>query len=331
MRRRHNGHARAEASTRRPTARAWLAAVLAMMAWGAPALAGPHEADQATGRVAAFRDHVARGAKLRADKEYRQALAEFQKARALADHPKLMYVTGRLRERIGDCAGARDDFQAARDDARTDDALRQRIERALQANRQCVSHGTLVVHCQPAGARLRVDERAVQCGATVDLTPGSHKILASAPGYRDLQMSVNIEPGKLLETDAALTRQAPAPVADAGHAPTWLTYGAYGAMGAGAALLTAGIISDATATGRQQDLAQASAQGDLAWSRRLIREAQGAQTRTATLYISGAVLAGAGVALWAYDDEVARWLDVDVHPEVQLGAQQATIGATVRW
>ncbi len=304
---------------------------IAVVVWALPALAGG--GDQ-TSKVETFRQHVAEGAKLRKAKKYRQALEHFDEARAIADHPKLMWVTAQLHAQIGDCPGAREDFEQALDDKRTSSKLHAKLEEALEANKQCQSRGTIVVECTPAEVQLRVGERQMACGEEVELEAGTHTLVASADGHSDAEVEVSVEPGGEHTRPIELAEAAPGakPVA---QVPAWMTYTAYGGMGVGSTLLLAGIISDAAATGRQEDLHQAHMQGQLDRTNRLVQEAESAQTRTAVLYTSGVLLATAGGLLWIYDEEAAHWLvgeeDARVQPEVSVGADGASLGATIRW
>jgi tetratricopeptide (TPR) repeat protein len=293
--------------------------------------AGGDEAD----KVETFRQHVARGAKLRKQQQHRQALEHFEKARAIADHPKLMFVTGELHEAIGDCAAARADYEQARSDKRASEALRAKLEEALANNKECESRGQLALDCSPADAQVRLGERDLLCGDLVELKAGSHTLIASAPGHRELQVEVQVEPGSQERHEVHLTELSPRKAKAVAAVPDWLTYSAYGGMGLGATLLVAGLASDASATSRQEELHQAHSRGEFERTNQLVSEAESARTRTAVLYTSGAIVAAAGGLLWVYDEEVAGWVAGDgvaaVQPQVSVGSDGASVGATIRW
>lgn len=309
-----------------------LAIVLALTGWASPGAA--QSGDPATGKVETFREHVARGAKLRKEEKHRQALEHFDAARKIADHPKLMYVTGQLREAIGDCPGARDDYLRAGDDKRASAKLADKLEQSLENNKLCKSWGQLTLDCEPANAGARAGKTELSCGQPIKIEAGKHTLVASAPGYRDLQMTVTIEPGSDLAHELTLTEIPPGETPRV-EVPRWMTYSAYAGMGTGAALIFAGVISDAGAPSRQEDLHQAHTQGQSARTNRLVDEAESARTRTALLYTSGVLLAAGGTLLWVYDEEAALWIggnqEASVQPEVSVSADGASLGATIRW
>jgi hypothetical protein len=310
----------------------------AIAAWvvigGLPAMAQDGTGDDGEGDIEAFRMHVARGAELRQQERYREALARFEKARAIADHPKLMLATGNLREAIGDCGRAREDMRQALDDGRGSTELRKKLVAALEENRQCVNRGVIVVACEPKAAEVHVGRRQIACGEEIELDSGWHTLTARAAGHRDAREQVSVEPGGHHRHDVVLeevvqVREEPDRV------PQWMRYGAFGSMGTGAALVVAGFAFDLSATGRQDELQRAHLSGDAARADRLVREADSAQTRTVVLYSSGVVLAAAGGLLWVYDEEVAGWLEggdgASVRPQVHVGAGEATVGARLVW
>ena len=283
-----------------------------------------------------FKEHVARGASLRRQGNLRLALIEFEKARTIADHPKLMLVSGRLHERLGDCGGARAIFAEALEERRASRALRSKIEEALGHNDECVDHGTLVVECSPPSVALEVDQKPLECGQSLDLPPGKYTLAASASGYHSQKIELVVEAGQLQHQRLALSKKQPQrPVSTDVSTPPWVTYSAWGTLGAGATLMLAGMISDAGATARQRQLDDASSRGDYQRVDALVDQAHSAQTRTAVLYTSGAVLVAAGGALWAFDHEVARWLleptDQPVQAQIVVSEQTTGVRATLRW
>lgn len=270
------------------------AAALLMVAGSVPLQA------QSGGDVETFREHVKRGAELRKAGDHRQALEEFDKARAIADHPKLGYAVGLIYEELGDCAQARAEFEQSLADGRADGGLEDKLNEALEENRQsCVDRGTLVVECIPADAQLSVDGEPTACTSQVELTAGEHTLDASAPDRKSTRVVVTVEPGGEHRQTVELGRAWEGPA---------VTYTKYGAIGLGGALLLGGIFSDAGASSRQSELAEASEQGDVARAERLSDEADSAQTRTVVLYSLGTLFIAGGAALWFYDAEAEALL-----------------------
>lgn len=296
--------------------------------WGLSALlvlASAPLAAQSDGGLEKFTAHVKRGAQLRKDGKPREALAEFEKARAIADHPKLAFAIGRIYEDIGDCGAARQSFERGLEDERSRGALAAKFEEALEQNRQCTDRGVLTVHCEPTNARLLIDGEPTPCPAEVELSAGEHTLEASAPDSETRTQTIRVEPAgqhhETIELGEPWQR-------------TTVTYAKYGALGVGGALLVGGIISDASASSRQDELAEATRQGDVARANRLADEADSAQTRTVVLYSLGALFVAGGAALWAYDAEAEALLagdDSTPAASVEIRGDGASIWATFHW
>lgn len=299
----------------------------AILAAGPAPLLAQTNGDEQDGSVVEFREHVAQGAKLRKAGEFRQALERFQKARQIADHPKLGYAVGRLHEKIGDCAAAKAEFEKGLDDPRTSSKLETRLKEAISTNAECVDRGELVVECRPADAEvtLTVGEETRACPASFELTAGQHTLRASAPELATRTVEVTVEPAgqhrQQIELGEPWQRTA-------------VTYTKYGALGLGGVLFVGGIISDASAGSRQGELAQASSDGDVQRANRLAEEADSAQTRTIALYSVGTLLLAGGAALWFYDSEAEALLMGDnkgPSAHINVTADGASVGATFRW
>ncbi|MFW6057518.1 MAG: hypothetical protein ACOC9W_01570 [Persicimonas sp.] len=286
---------------------------------------------QSGGDVETFREHVKRGAELRKSGEHRQALEEFDKARAIADHPKLGYAVGRIYEDLGDCAQARAEFEQSLADGRAKAGLEDKLNEALEENQHsCVDRGSLTVECIPEDARLRVDGESAACTSEVELTAGEHTLEASAPERKSKRVVVTVEPGGEHRQTVELGSAWEGPA---------VTYTKYGAVGLGGALLLGAIFSDAGASSRQDELAEASEQGDIDRAERLSDEADSAQTRTVVLYSLGTLFVAGGAALWIYDAEAEALLvgedATDTQAGISVGGSLQTDGAmleaTFQW
>jgi hypothetical protein len=280
---------------------------------------------QDRGSVEEFRSHVQRGVELKKAGKLREALSSFEQARKIADHPKLALATGRIYEGIGDCESARAEFTQGLEDGRADEALKQKFNEAITANTECVDRGTLDVECEPPGVSLTVEGDTLACPAQVELSAGEHIIEASAPERETRRVAVTIEPAgqhhQSIELGAAWQNTA-------------VTYTTYGALGLGGALFVGGIVSDASASSRQDELMEASSSGDVQRTRRLSQEAESAQTTTIALYTTGAIFLAGGATLWLYGDEAAALLGDDdsaASAQIQVSPDGAVLGATFRW
>lgn len=277
-----------------------------------------------------FRAHVQQAVEYKTAGELRAAIAEFEKARAIADHPKFALAVGRLHEEIGDCAAAKSEFQRGLNDKRSGEELVEKIKEELGANATCVDQGELAVECDPQGATVTAGDQSASCPANLSLPAGEHAVRVSAPGRVTRTMTVKVEPAGQHQERVELGRTWQKPA---------VTYTKYGAIGLGGALILGGIISDASAGSRQDELAAASSAGDVSRANALAAEADSAQGRTVALYTVGALFAAGGTALWIYDAEVEEWLGGkgDTASNDASGAQMgvstngASIWGTLRW
>src|SRR5262249_11216835 len=71
--------------------------------------------------------------------------------------------------------------------------------------------GALVVHITPAGARLTVDGelQPVDAGTWRAQLAGRHRVVASAPGRKTLELDVEVEPGAIIDLPLELAPIAP--------------------------------------------------------------------------------------------------------------------------
>jgi hypothetical protein len=277
----------------------------------------------------AFKEHVQRGAELRDSGELHAALEEFQQARAIADHPRFARVIGRIHEELGDCSAARREFEAGLADERADQTHKERLTQALEENDACVDRGALTVECSPANVTLAVGDDEFGCPVDLELEAGQTTLVASAPEHEDQEVVVDVEPGAQHHQQITLDQPVAQEVSP-------VTYAKFGALGLGGALILGGVLSDASATTRQDELAEASRQGDLSAANQLADEADSARTRTIALYSVGSVLAIGGAALWYFDDEAEAWLrdmttESNTGAHISVGADGASVGATFRW
>ncbi len=328
--------------------------MLALGAWPTPAHAQRPTAEQ----MQTFKDLVKEGSHLREDGKLWKALAEFQKARKILDHPKLAFNIGKLREQTGACDKARELYRNVLARPHLEDALRVAVVDQLQKSDQCKPHATLRIACVPADARVHIGSHELTCPVNAKIKPAKFKLLVTALGYHKQSIDVDLAPGDLFdkhvrlrkETSAAAQAKAqPKPTPGATHSsgkglsndlalhrvepakPTpWKRYAAYGAMGVGGALLVGGVVSDYSAQSRAQEFVAANNAGDRKRAAQLKSDADSAQVRTIVLYSAGAVLAAGGVALWVYDSH-SEPDAASVHASIGLGAGGPTVQGSLNW
>lgn len=148
------------------------------------------------------RKHYGAGmAKLEA-KDYAGALAEFQAANALIPSPQAQEKIALSYDGMNDVANAIAAYEKfiemAKDKpklANDAETARKRIEALKQAP------VTVKVTSDPGSASVEVDGEA-QMGATpleIKLTPGTHKVKVSAPGYESIEREVEVKAGESMD------------------------------------------------------------------------------------------------------------------------------------
>lgn len=163
----------------------------------------------------AARAHYAEGKKRMDAKDYAGAVTEFEAANALIPSPQAQQKIASCYDQMGKVAEAIAAYQTFIDQAKDKpnmtadvDAAKARVE-ALKNTPVAVK-----VTSDPASASVEVDGVA-QMGATpmeVKLTPGTHKVKVSAPGYEPMEKDVEVKAGETAPDLAfALTQAAPPP------------------------------------------------------------------------------------------------------------------------
>lgn len=298
-----------------------------------------------------FKQLVKEGSELRDSGNPWKALAKFEQAQKILDHPKLAFNIGKLHQQTGACDKAREEFRQVLARPRLDDALRVEVVAKLEESDQCKPHATLRITCVPTNTTLKVGSHNLTCPLRSKIKPGKFQIVARADGYKKQAFGVDLAPGDLLEKQVKLRKgagaqaandsqqgeQSPTPddaaakPAEPGPGTPWTTWASYGAMGVGGALLVGGVISDYTAQSRAEDFVAANNAGDRGRAASLKADADSAQTRTIVLYASGALLAAGGVALWAIESGSETDQGAQVRTEVGVNTAGPTVRAVVSW
>jgi hypothetical protein len=184
--------------------------------------------------------------------------------------------------RLGRCDQARDRLRSLFDSANVDDQLRPRLVEAYDEATVCalrVRTATLELDATPPEAELLVDGVLLgRATGTHELEPGSHELLLRAEGYEEQTQSVRATAGGRLSVRVALEPSAPddrqlttgehaahpAPARDA-PAEEWPTEAAadekapellpWILIGAGGALVLAGLVYDLTLSSDLDELA----------------------------------------------------------------------------
>lgn len=143
-----------------------------------------------------------------------EAKAQLTEALAIRSSPKVLYELGQAEEQLGQVASALGDYVRALEGARAagESDVVAAAEQARAAVEARVPHVRVVVSGPGAGAAsATLDGKPAVLGAAIALDPGTHALVVSAPGAREVTTSVAI--GERQQLDVPVRLEAAAPVA----------------------------------------------------------------------------------------------------------------------
>jgi tetratricopeptide (TPR) repeat protein len=168
-----------------------------------PGLALAQEADPR----AQSRAHFEQGIAHLAERRFDDAVRELEAARSLYATASIHFNLGLAYRGVGrarDAISAFERFLTAVGET-GDPARVEEVNRYLRTLRASLVGVRLDI--TPADARVTVDGEPVPRGTTtIQLDPGAHVIAASAPGHRDAQREIQVEPGSSALAQLALER-----------------------------------------------------------------------------------------------------------------------------
>lgn len=243
--------------------------------------------------------HEAR--RLKAEGRIEQACELFERSERLRSSLGSLLNIGDCREREGRLTAALAVFQAVADRAAALPEARQRASYTSEAQarmtalRPRVPSMRLVAPPTPS-ARAFVDGRAVAFEQPIALDPGPHRIEVGAPGHRSYSESVSLAEGQQLERRLPALA-APASPSRFGLVPPLL-------LGAGGLLVAGGIVWGSRALSGEEKLSKRceppSAEDD-AYCDQTLADTRGLARTADWLWVSGALVAGAGLTLYVID------------------------------
>ena len=193
---------------------------LAAMSAGARAHAEPAETAQLlpVGDTVSERDatrarsEFEAGERAFASADFTRALADFQRAYALAPHPAVRFNVAVCLERLGRFDEALAEYQAAAADPTLAADGQQRARSEAEALRMRTS--SLEITAVAPSARLLVDGRLCPLPCRTQVAPGSHRISAfDGPAERELTTETRAGAVHRLVLDFPADRDRPAPTA----------------------------------------------------------------------------------------------------------------------
>ena len=149
-------------------------------------------------------------------KRFAEAIEKFEAAYAVKPHPVIHYNIGRCYEELGKTGPAVKSYKTylrlapeAKDRNQVADTIAS-LERKLRD--QGLQQLTVVV--EPPEATVEVDAKAVgPSPATVEVTIGTHHVVASLDGYEPFDRSISVTPGQASELNVSLVKREPKPAA----------------------------------------------------------------------------------------------------------------------
>ncbi len=234
-----------------------------------------------------------------------EALDAFGQARKINDDPRVDYNYARVLETSGFCARAKAEFESLASLKNPDKAVRNAARKKAEGDLECKSAGIVTFTCSAPDTELTVNEMSAKCDEPMILPVAAAKWSATAPDHKPARGTFTPAEGEEQKVEVALEKEVvdeppPPPVAETKF-PEWLGLAGGLTAGAGVGFLVMGIVSDATATRRSEQILDAATDRDIERLERLENAASSARTRSLVLTIMGAtLLAGGGVALYLH-------------------------------
>jgi hypothetical protein len=187
------------------------------------------------------------------------AIVKFQKALGVKSTAQLELRVGACQEKLGLFASARDAYERALAMARAGSQKKvvTVAEEQLAAVTPRVPHLTLRASESYEGLRVRIDGevRSEGVGARIALDPGTHQLVAEAPGRRPQELAVQLEAGAdeivTLALESLVVAAAPPPADAADSGPGALPYVL---LGVGGAAVVGGAVLFFVARGQDGDI-----------------------------------------------------------------------------
>lgn len=264
-----------------------------------------------------FKLRVSDGKRLFEMGKYRASIEQFEAARDIFDHPRLIFNIAQSYRAMGACERAEDNFEQYLALPKLDDKMRARATRLLaDVEDSCVEEGMLQIVCTPENITLNVTPihpdatrgktQRVDCPLTSSFPVGLYEITAHIDGFKPTVQQVRVRHNET--QNIRLTLESDSRFLD----PQTEEILIYSTLGVGAATVVAGFISDYTAVSRLDALRQAREQNNTSQVAKLRDEADSASTRSAILYGVGGVMLAAGVT-W-------KIIDMNTHTEAPAPA-----------
>ncbi len=155
--------------------------------------------------------HFQRGIELVDEKRFEDASIEFEAAYALSPRAAVLYNVGMAYAAARRPAAALRAFQTYLEQG-GESIDRQRaahVRTQLESLRKQV--GTIELRAQPRPSEVRIDGVAVEGSDAVLVDPGTHVVLASAPGRLEASQSVVVRSGELVIVELTLAAPIQAP------------------------------------------------------------------------------------------------------------------------
>jgi len=162
-------------------------------------------AAQADEEQLAARQHYEGGQKLYDDRQFAEALVEFQAAYDAKPHPVVLKSIAECKFQLEDYRGA----QAILEQYLADPESTGKDQVAARVEEIKTKYSVLQITTEPLGAKIMVDGEDVDAvtPTSVDVTPGEHEVSIEFSGYQPAQRQVAVMGGETVEVSVDFAKE----------------------------------------------------------------------------------------------------------------------------
>jgi hypothetical protein len=149
----------------------------------------------------------AEGLELARGGRWEEAVTRFREVVAIRSAPPALFTLGQAEERVGRLVSAKDAYARAEADAHATGAqdVEDNARRAIASLEPRLPSVTVrLANESGTGATATLDGGAVAIGLQVDVDPGDHRVVVSAPGRASFEATVRVASGERRDVDAVL-------------------------------------------------------------------------------------------------------------------------------
>ena len=309
----------------------WLL-LAAVILWNTTAVAQKTTDEQQAEASARFR----RGVELYHEGAFRAALAEFQRAYALAPDYRLLYNIAQAKLEVQDFLGAAQDYERylVEGGSAIDASSRAQVEEVLVALRDRVGRIHVVVN--RAGAEVLIDDIKVGVSPmpeTVLANIGRHRVSARTSDGASNATVIDLAGGEVLEVSLQLVE--PVRVAEAAPEQRWtrMRKAGFGSWIAGGAMIATGVVTGVMTKSSEDELGDLLTTPDV--SRKSVEDKRSTTDTLALttdiMLFTGAAAVVAGTFLWIFGGTEAETNEAEKRASVEWSVGLGTAQVRTRF